>query len=107
MIKIEYEIKDKIKASKKEIIVKKKYYYPVLKLNEKQILTIDLKINTNILETLKKLENETDINKRIKLLNLLKSKCIDIYSTLEKNTSKEIYKYVKEIEEYSNEAIKI
>lgn len=107
LIKIEYEIKDKIKASKKEIIVKKKYYYPVLKLNEKQILTIDLKINTNILETLKKLENETDINKRIKLLNLLKSKCIDIYSTLEKNTSKEIYKYVKEIEEYSNEAIKI
>lgn len=107
LIKIEYEIKDKIKASKKEIIVKKKYYYPVLKLNEKQILTIDLKINTNILETLKKLENETDINKRIKLLNLLKSKCIDIYSTLEKNTSKEIYKYVKGIEEYSNEAIKI
>lgn len=96
------------------------YYYPMLNVSDEQIEVIDSINNTNTLVIFNKLNNETNIKKRLELLYTLKEIYLEIYKNYNKkrehnkkkndNKNYELdinYVMVKKINCFINSAIRI
>lgn len=104
-IKIENEIKNAL--NKKVQNTKDEYYYPHLNLNEDKIKLIDSITNIDTISLFKELDVENNFNKRIEILYLLKEKYLKIGISYSKDKLGENYKYIKEINRFINDAIRI
>lgn len=98
-IKKEYTLEKKSKTRNS-----KSYYYPKLYVNNEIIKEIDQITNINTLTLFKKLDKEENAEKRLEILYLLKEHYIKI---IQNNNLKDKYKYIKDINEYINKAIRI
>ena len=102
-IKIENEIKNTLNKNVQS--TKDEYYYPHLNLSEEKI--IDSITNMDTISLFKELDIENRVNRRIEILYLLKEKYLKVVVSYDKDDLGENYKYIKEINRFINDAIRI
>lgn len=104
-IKIENEIKNTLNKNVQS--TKDEYYYPHLNLSEEKIKLIDSITNMDTISLFKELDIENRVNRRIEILYLLKEKYLKVVVSYDKDDLGENYKYIKEINRFINDAIRI
>lgn len=104
-IKIENEIKNTLNKNVQS--TKDEYYYPHLNLSEEKIKVIDSITNMDTISLFKELDIENRVNRRIEILYLLKEKYLKVVVSYDKDDLGENYKYIKEINRFINDAIRI